>query len=143
MVEIRALIKDKLAGLGGSQPLIGSIFEYGEGEFTAYPAAVILPTGGSQGETIDTHRIHRTFSFIVTLYQEQTEAGKSKEEANDIMSECVDQIIEAFDRDKNFNFEVEVVQVVKMDFNFKQAQGTYDFATFQIDVRVIVPNYPQ
>lgn len=90
---------------------------------------------------MDTHRNHRTFSFLVTLYHEQTDAGLTKSEVNDVMTEAIDAVIVAFDRDKNFNFEVEQVRVVKMDFDFKVVNGPFDFATFLVECVTVVPNY--
>ncbi len=140
--ECRDLIKTKLEALGGEDtPIFGEVFDYAQGDFTRFPAAVILPTGGSEGEVIDTHRNHRTFSFLTTCYFEQTNSTKTKEEVNDIMTSLVDQVIVAFDQDKNFNYAVEQVKVVKMDFDFKVANGTFDFASFQIDCVVVIPNY--
>ncbi len=143
MADIRDLIVTKLQGLDNlrGDPLFGEVFDYAQGDFKKYPVAVVLPTGGSTGSGVDTHRIERTFSFQVTLYQEQTQAGKTKDEANNIMTEAVDKVIVAFDQDPDLGGELQIVRVVKMDFSFKVAAGTFSFATFQIDCVVIVPNY--
>lgn len=141
--DIRALIVAKLQGLTktGGNPLFGEVFGYAQGDFTKYPVAVVLPTGGSTGQGVDTHRIERVFSFIVTFYQEQTQAGKNKDDANDIMTDVVDKAIIAFDQDPDLGGELQIIKVVKMDFNFKVSAGTYIFATLQVDAVVIVPNY--
>jgi hypothetical protein len=141
--DIRALVVAKLQALKNQRgdPLFGNVFDYANGDFTKYPVAVVLPTGGSTGQGVDTHRIERIFSFQVTLYQEQTQAGKTKSEANDIMTEAVDKVIKAFDQDPDLGGELQIVKVVRMDFNFKVSAGTYVFATFQVDCVVIVPNY--
>lgn len=143
LADIRDLIKAKLEDLGDSgDPVFKEVFDYAQGDFKKYPVAVILPTGGSEGSVLDTHRNHRTFSFLVTCYHEQTDAGPDKEEVNDIMTNVVDEVIVAFDQDKNFGFEVEQIRVVKMDFNFRVANGPFDFASFQVDAVVVVHNYP-
>lgn len=141
--EIRGLIAAKLSALtkDNGDPLFGEVFEYANGDFTKYPVAVVLPTGGSTGSEVDTHRIERTFSFQVTLYQEQSQAGKTKQEADDIMIKATDKIIIAFDQDPDLSGAIEKVRVVTMDYNFRVAAGTYLFATFQVDCVVIVPNY--
>lgn len=141
--DIRALVVAKLQALKNQRgdSLFGNVFDYANGDFTKYPVAVVLPTGGSTGQGVDTHRIERIFSFQVTLYQEQTQAGKTKSEANDIMTEAVDKVIKAFDQDPDLGGELQIVKVVRMDFNFKVSAGTYVFATFQVDCVVIVPNY--
>jgi len=142
--DIRALIVSKMQGLTrgtGADLLFGEVFDYGQGKFEKYPVAVVLPTGGSSGQEIDTHRNERTFSFMVSLYQEQSRAGATKQEANDIMTEAVDKVIIAFDQDKTLGGEIQRVKVVKMTFDFKVSAGTYIFATFQVDCDVIVSNY--
>jgi len=143
MEGIRALIKTKLESLtkDNGDPLFGEVFDYANGDFTKYPVAVVLPTGGSTGSGVDTHRIERTFSFQVTLYQEQSQAGKTKEEANDIMTKATDKVIIAFDQDPDLSGEIQIVRVVSMDYSFRVAAGTFTFATFQVDCAVIVPNY--
>jgi hypothetical protein len=141
--DIRALIVAKMQGLTktGGDPLFGEVFDYAQGDFTKYPVAVVLPTGGSTGSEVDTHRIERIFSFQVSFYQEQTQAGKDKSDANDIMTDAVDKAIIAFDQDPDLGGELQIVKIVKMDFNFKVSAGTYVFATLQVDCVVIVPNY--
>lgn len=141
--DIRTLIVTKLQGINkaGGDPLFGNVFDYANGDFTKYPVAVVLPTGGSTGQGVDTHRIERIFSFQVTFYQEQTQAGKDKSDANDIMTDAVDKAIVAFDQDPDLGGELQIVKVIKMDFNFKVSAGTYIFATLQVDCVVIVPNY--
>lgn len=141
--DIRALIVAKMQGINkpGGDPLLGEVFDYAQGNFTKYPVAVVLPSGGSTGLGVDTHRIERIFSFNVTLYQEQTQAGKDKQDANDIMTKAADLVIKSFDQDPDLGGELQIVRVVKMDFNFKVSAGTYIFATFQVDCVVIVPNY--
>jgi hypothetical protein len=141
--DIRDLLVTKMQGITktGGDPLFGDVFDYANGDFTKYPVTVILPTGGSTGQGVDTHRIERVFSFQITFYQEQTQAGKNKSDANDIMTEAVDKTIESFDKDPDLGGELQIIKVVKMDFNFKVSAGTYIFATLQVDCVVIVPNY--
>lgn len=140
--DIRKIIEDKLRAMvdGGGDLIFNEVFAYPQGDFTKYPVAVVRPVGG-RGVEIDTHRNERIFQFIISLYQEQTKAGKTKEEASDIMTKCSDAILEAFDQDKTLGDSVEIVRVVEFDTDFKVGAGTFNFANFRIDCAVVVPNY--
>lgn len=141
--DIRALIAAKLADIKdeSNASVFGTISEVATSKFEKYPAVVILPTGGSHGEMKDTGRNIRTFSFDISLYQEQSQAGRTQEEANTIMTDVCDRILQAFDKDRNFNFQVSRVKVVGMSFNYKVSAGTFVFATFKLDCEVVVANY--
>lgn len=142
--EIRDLIVDKLEAIdsddSGAGAIFGQVFAYAQGDFTDYPVAVVRPTGG-RGTEIDTHRNERIFTFEITLYQEQSVAGKTKEDADAIVVEAADKVIESFDRDKDLGGEVEIVKVISFTYDFQSRAGTYNFATFQVEAVVIVPNY--
>lgn len=141
--DIRALIATKVGAVvdGSSQEIFQEVFEYPEGNFSKYPAAVVLPTGGSDGIVLDTARNERTFHFEVKCYQEQSEGGKGKEASNEALTTAVDALILAFDQDKDLGGEVELVRVVRMEFDFRGTHGTFDFATIHVDAMVVVPNY--
>lgn len=142
LAGIKALIKTKLEALidSGTEKLFESVFDYPNGDFKEYPVAVILNTGAS-GEFLDTARNERTFHFTINLYQENSEAGKDKEEADEIMTETVDKVITAFDQDKDLGGEIEIVRVVEATFDFKVTAGTFNYASIKIDCVVVVPNY--
>lgn len=141
LVEIKTLIKTKLESVVDSHadPMF-QVFDYPNAEFKKYPVAVILDSGMT-GEVLDSARVERTFHFTVNLYQEQTAAGKTGQLASEAMERASDKLIEAFDQDPYFGNEVEKVRVVEGTFDFKASAGTFNFATFKIDVVVIVPNY--
>jgi hypothetical protein len=134
--ELKTLLKDKMEGLA----VFGEVFPYGQGDFSKYPVCVITPVGG-KGNTIDTNRVERTFQFLIKLYQEQSIAGKTKQEADAIMTQISDAILTSFDQDPDLAGEVEIVRVVEFELDFKVAAGTFNFATFRVDCVVIVPNY--
>jgi hypothetical protein len=136
LADIKALIKTKLESIDE----IADTFDYPNGEFKEYPVAVILDSGMT-GIEIDSARNERTFHYIINLYQEQTKAGKTSEEASGVMERASDEIIEAFDKDPDLGGEVMRVSVVEASFDFKPTAGTFNFATFKIDVLAIVPNY--
>jgi len=140
--DIRKIIVDKLEAMvdGGGDKIFNQVFAYAQGNFSKYPVAVVKPVGG-RGTEIDTHRNERVFSFVISLYQEQSQAGKTNQEADDIMTKCSDAILEAFDQDKTLGNEVEIVKVVEFDTDFKVAAGTFNFANFRIECLVVVPNY--
>lgn len=143
--EIRDILKTKMQSLvdGESNPLLQDVFDYptGPGNLEKYPVAVILPTGGSEGETKDTGRNLRMFNFDIFIYQEQTPSGKNKETANDTMTKVVDAVLIAFDRDYNLNFEVSRVHVVGMEFDYVGVNGPYITAKIKVEVEVLVQNY--
>lgn len=140
--DILALLVTKLGTIvdDNTNSVFGSIVDHADGDFKEYPAVVVRPTGG-RGVVIDTHRIHRVFSFEIALYQEQSRAGKDKQEAADIMIDRLDRILLAFDQDKDLNNQVEIVQVLKFTTDFTVRAGTFNFARIDVDIRVIVPNY--
>jgi hypothetical protein len=141
IVEIKALIKDKIDNIKiDGDSIFGEVTDYAKGDFNGYPAVVIRPIGG-EGNYIDTARNERTFNFTIDLYQEQSEEGKSKEEASDIMELAVDKVLEAFDQDKTLGNEVQTVHVVEMRFDFENRKGTYNFASFDVDCVVVVNNF--
>ena len=141
IVDIKALLVTKIEGIKvGADSVFGQVTDYATGDFTKYPAVVIRPIGGT-GEYIDTARNERTFTFTIDLYQEQSEVGKSKEEATDILESVVDKLLVAFDQDKTLGNEVQTVEVVEMRFDFDNRKGTYNFASFDINCVVVVNNF--
>lgn len=138
LVDIRELIKDKIAPF-----IAGDVFEYPNGPagLNKYPSAVILPTGGTEGEVQDTGRNLRVWAFDIFVYQEQTPSGKTKEQANDVMTTLIDNIVESFDKDNNLNFSVSRIRVVSMSFDYSGANGPYVIATFKVECEVLVQNY--
>lgn len=139
---IRDLIKTKVQGIlnDSGEVVFQDVFDYAKGEFTKWPSAVIIPTEAS-GVVITTRQNARVFKFEVSLYQEQTPSGKTSEQANTVMTTAVDAFIKAFDQDKNLNFQVNYVRVVKMDFNFRAQTGPFVFAKFEVECEVLVQNY--
>jgi hypothetical protein len=142
LVELKALIKTKLQSIvdGSGNQMMGDIFDYPNGEFKKYPVAVIIDSGMT-GIELDMARNERTFHFLVNLFQEQTHAGKTNQTASEAMEAVADKLIIAFDKDIDFGGEVERVRVVDGSFDFKVSAGTFNFATFKIDIVTIVPNY--
>lgn len=139
---IRDLIVAKLETIKDTEgnDIFGDIFGYAKGDFENYPVVVVTPSGG-KGEVLDTHRNERTFQFTIKLYQEQSRAGKTPEEADEMMTEASDAILKAFDVDEDLGGEVQIVRVVEFDTDFKVAAGTFNFATFRVDCVVIVLDY--
>jgi len=138
---IRDLIVTKLQAVKvGSNNAFGSVFDHVDANFLKYPVAVVRAVGG-RGNVIDTHAIERVFSFIVDLYQEQSDPGKTTKEASDIMIETADAVLTAFDKDKDLSGSVQIIRVIEFDFSFKAAAGAFNYATFKVDAVVIVPNY--
>lgn len=142
--DIKPLIVTKLQGLMDNESpqnvLIGEVFDYANGDFSKYPVAVVRSVGG-KGGVEDTHRIERVFSFTITLYQEQSKAGETKDLADQKMTDISDAILTAFDTDKDLGGELQIVRVVDFDFDFAVRAGTFNFATFRVDCVVMVPSY--
>jgi hypothetical protein len=141
LTEVIDLIETKLKALkNGTAPIFGEVFKYDDGDFKKFPTALITESGG-RGQVIDSHRNQRTYNFTIKLYQEQSQAGKTKAEAATIMRSATDAVLLAFDADKDFSGEVDIVRVVEFDTDFKVAAGTFNFATFRVDVVVLVHSY--
>lgn len=139
---IIAKIKTKLESLkdDDENDLFGKVVDFRDGEFSDFPVAMIYEIGW-RGEVIDTHRNERTFSIGIDLYQEQSRAGKTKAEAVEIMRDIVDRVIVSFDQDPDLSGEVEIINVVSGTTDFRISKGTFNFANFVIEARVIVSNY--
>lgn len=139
--DIRELIKAKIAGLEvEGAPAFAQVTGYAEGNFSGYPAAAIFPIGG-RGIVIDTHRTERTFEFDVCLYQEQSEEGRDKLDADAALVSTLDAVIEAFDQDRDLGGEVEVIRVTSFQADFKTASGPFNYATVKVEAVVILPNF--
>jgi hypothetical protein len=132
-------LKAKLEALkdGNDVAIFKNVFDYAEGDFSGYPSATIVEKGGA-GQTIDTHRTERAFTFEITLYQEQSQAGKTKSEAATIMRSIVDQVIQSFDEDPQLGGEVMRVVVVDVVLDFAVKQGTFNFARFTVQCNDLV-----
>lgn len=139
---IRDLIKTKVEGLKdtGGVDIFQNVYDYAVGDFTKYPSAVILPIS-AEGVILTTKQNKRLFKFEVSMYQEQTPAGKTASEVNTLMTTAIDEFIKAFDQDKNLNFQVDYVSVVKMAFSFRAQTGPFVFAKFEVECEVLVQNY--
>lgn len=141
LTAIIALIETKLKGLhNGTAPIFGDVFSYAQGDFKKYPCALITESGG-KGQPIDSHRNQRTMQFVIKLYQEQSKAGKTKQEAATTMRAAADAILIAFDQDKDLSGQVDIIRVVEFDTDFRVAAGTFNFATFKVDAVVLVNSY--
>jgi hypothetical protein len=141
LTEVIDLIETKLKNLkDGTAPIFGDVLKYADGDFKKFPGARVTESGG-KGQVIDSHRNQRTYNFVIKLYQEQSQAGKSKQEASVIMREAADAILTAFDQDKDLSGAVDIVRVVEFTTDFKVASGTFNFATFNIDVVVLVLSF--
>lgn len=140
--DIKAAIKTKLEGIQlNSEAVFGSVYDYPETKFDAWPAAVIR-RAGSDGLVIDTGRNQRTFHFEVLLYQAQAEQAKNAEDSEGIMVNAEDAILTAFDEDKDLGGQVMRINVVSStDTPTAVNQGAFNFAVFKIDAVVIVPNF--
>lgn len=142
---IRGRIAEKIRAIKATDntDVFQHVFEYakGPGDIASYPAVIILPTGGSDGEVKDTGRTLRTFNFEIFIYQEQTPSGKTKEEANETMTKAIDYFLVDFDQDNNLDFEVSRMRVAKMTFDFNAANGPYYIAKFEVACEVLVQNY--
>jgi hypothetical protein len=142
LTSIIELLKTKVAALkNGTAPIFTEVLKSASGNFSAgFPAARIYETGGD-GAVADTHRNQRTFNFTIKLYQEQSQSGKTADEAATIMRAATDAVITAFDQDKDLNREVMIVRVVSFTTDFSVQKGTFNFATIRVDVVVLVHSY--
>ena len=135
-------LKTKFEGLkdGDNVAIFKAVYDHAEGDFSGYPCAVIVDKGGA-GQIIDTQRIERAFTFEVSLYQEQSQAAKTKAEAATIMRSIVDQVIQSFDEDTQLGGEVMRVIVVDVVLDFTIKQGTFNFARFTIQCNDLVNSH--
>ncbi|MFZ3032259.1 MAG: hypothetical protein WA082_04440 [Candidatus Moraniibacteriota bacterium] len=138
---VMALLKAKMEALQiGGLDVFGAVSDFANGDFEGYPACMITEIGG-KGETMDTHRNQRTHEFMIRLYQEQSRAGKTKEDAATKMRSVCDAVLAALDTDKTLSGEVDIVRVVEFETSFKVTAGTFNFASFRVQVAVLVLNH--
>jgi hypothetical protein len=137
-----AKLKTKLQSIvnGDGETMLYQVLDYKGAEMTGYPTALVIDAI-SRGELIDTHRNERIFAFNILLYQEQSSAGKTKEEATIAMRNTVDSIIESFDTDPTLSGEVKYIKVVPTEIDYTVQQGSFIFATFLVECVDIVNNY--
>lgn len=140
--NLRSLIKTKLLALNDDDgdDLFVEVLDYGEAQFTGYPSAVVLISAGD-GEVRDTARNDRVFEFVIDLYQEYSEGGKTKQEATDTMTKAIDKVIESFDTDNNLSGNVVFIEVIPMVLDTTVRSGTFLFAQFKIRCHDLVNNY--
>jgi len=141
LAGVQAALITKIQSLQiGGKDIFGEVFGFREGDFKKFPAVTVTFTGGT-GSEIDTHRNERIYNFVISLYQEQSQAAKGKEDAAELMTQATDAILTGFDQDKDLNGVVKNVRVVEFTTDFKERPGSWNFATFRVDCVVIVPNY--
>ena len=135
-------LKTKISNLAytSGDKIFSEVFDYGEGNFTKYPVAVIKEIAG-EGSFADNARNERVFEFSITLFQEISDTGKSKEEAAQIMRGCVDEVIEAFDTDLTLSGSAIKIEVVPVSIDVSIRQGVFSFAEFRIKVVNLVNNF--
>jgi hypothetical protein len=139
--DIKDLIKTKISGLkSGSDTIFQEVFDYPMGNFTKYPAVVIIPVA-QEGDIITTKQNNRTFKFEISMYQENTPEGRTASQAMEAMVTAIDAFILAFDQDKNLNYQVDYIEVVRGSFKFRAQNGPFAFAVFEVDCKVLVQNY--
>lgn len=138
---IRTIIASKLSAIevDGAQVFV-SVRADGVKDFTGYPAANVIATGGSAVQQ-DTHRTERTFTYRVECWQEQSEGGRTPTEADAIMVQAADAVLEAFDQDPELGGEVEIVNPVSWTYDLTVRAGSWMFASFELQVRVMVLRY--
>jgi len=143
MAEISAVIKTKMQAIQISgDDAFASVLEHARGEKNSYPCAEILPTGGSTVKRIAMGGLNsRTFIFRISLYQEQSEQGKTSAEATARAVAISDAVIHAFDTDPDLGNEVETCMLNKMDFDFTGSRTPGLFATFDLECAIITTNY--
>lgn len=104
--NIKDAIKDKLETITEIKETYG----YEKGQFDDYPSATV---GGFKldEEWSDTAANIRKWSFRVRIYQEMEKEGKGPEEAETIIDEIADKIIDTFDNDRYLSAVDDVIGV--------------------------------
>lgn len=135
-------LKTKLEGITDTEgeTVLYEVLDYKGAEMTGYPTALIIDKAG-EGSLIDTHRNERIFAFDIILYQEQSSAGKTKQEATTAMRSTVDSIIESFDSDPTLSGEVKYIKIIPIEIDYTVEQGSFIFATFKVECVDLVNNY--
>lgn len=139
---IKDLIVAKLADdvRIGTLPALAEVLGHGDNDMAKFPCAVVEPVGW-EAQVLDTHRNERTFRFRISLYQEISDQGANKADANDRLLAVADAVILAFDQDRDLGGCVEIVNPVRGTYDFTGQAGRKVFATVDVDARVIVHSY--
>lgn len=102
-LNLKTAIKNKLEQISE----IKNVYFYEKGQFGGYPSATI---GGFrvEEEWSDNSTNIRNWIFRIRIYQEMEKEGKGAEEAENIIDQIADEIIDIFDTDRHLS-EVEDV----------------------------------
>lgn len=139
---ITALLKTKLEALedGSGNVLFITVSDNSSVDFTGYPSAIVYsPDGGDQ--TIDTHRVETTYNFIIKIYQEYSEVGKTNVQAESIMVSVLDRVLTAMRQDTDLSGEVSIMKIINWQKADLTNKGRRLYATVNLDIKVVVPNY--
>jgi hypothetical protein len=144
----KSLLKTKLEGLmdSGTPParIFDYVYDYEEAKPMGYPCAYILQDAGN-GSIIDTERNQREWQFKIVLKQEISKVGKTPEQAEDILTDVVDKVIESFDTDPQLLVsnvaQCMYCRVTPVEFDFSMSDTAQIFATFIICIVDIVKTF--
>lgn len=132
-VDIAAKLETLLATISDLQLVI----DYEASGLEGYPIAQIIASG-NDSEITSTNSVTRTYNFTVRIIQEITSGGE--EEAERIMREVVDQVIDTIDTDRTLGISnASSVQGTSSSWDRDDgAAGVYRFADVAVSVKIQV-----
>ena len=143
--DLNQIIVDKLEALkdeAGETIFVG-VYPLPETKPEGYPCAFVIDSAG-EGSTLDTARNEREWQFEVSLMQEIS--NKTPEEANTIMRDLVDRVVDMFDQDPQLKVggvqQCMNIKVVPLTFNYAIREEPFIFANFLVSCVDMVRNYP-
>lgn len=148
--DYKKILKDKLTALVDNDTptphtLFAAVYDYEETQPSGFPCAYVIADSGS-GSILDTARNEREWQFRIILRQEISKVGRTPEEAEDILTDMVDYVINAFDTDPQLYDSGGLAQcmyckVVPVEFNFNLSETAQVFAILQVSIVHLVNNF--
>jgi hypothetical protein len=138
IIDISGYIAAKVVGVSG----VKAVYEYKPDKPTdgGYPYAVVTPAE-FQGQFGDTIRNLRTHTFVLSVYQERTEAGFGNQKAERLIREMSDEIITAFDQDTTFSGMIKYMKPLHGNLRYDEGEtGEMRVCEFILDCVVISPS---
>lgn len=113
IAEVRTAIKNKLDTLTGDGKVFVSDYNYFTTKTTGFPCVMFEPSELSSVYE-DTAYNYRSYTFNIVIVQEMNKISRS--DAMDILLNCFEKVIDAFDQDRTLSGVVEQVDATSGTF---------------------------
>lgn len=135
--DLKTTIKNKLEALKDSEEktYLKAVYLYDSNKTSGFPYATVVQSI-SEGEIIDNTRVERVYEISVKVFQEISEAGKSNEEAMELMTTLEDVIIDMFDGDRQLTVDgvpsCDRVEITRVSKDYGTNESPYIILDFEV-----------